>query len=131
MTGTEAKLANAASIEQYGKVLKSKGLHARAAWAFSQAAQDPRRTARHDGRRAAARRLIFGTSPRRGPRGSFSSSFQPLCSAIPRQLSVLPASSTISKVSAWLHPEPSFGVLSANALASSSVSTSTGHLSWT
>lgn len=39
MTGTEAKLANAASIEQYGKVLKSKGLHARAAWAFSQAAK--------------------------------------------------------------------------------------------
>lgn len=39
MTGNEAKLANAASIEQYGKVLKSKGLHARAAWAFGQAAK--------------------------------------------------------------------------------------------
>ena len=39
MTGTEAKLANAASIEQYGMVMKSKGLHARAAWAFGQAAK--------------------------------------------------------------------------------------------
>lgn len=39
MTGTDAKLANAASIEQYGKVLKSKGLNARAAWAFGQAAK--------------------------------------------------------------------------------------------
>ena len=39
VTGNEAKLANAASIEQYGKLLKSKGLHARAAWAFGQAAK--------------------------------------------------------------------------------------------
>ena len=39
MTGIEAKLANAASIEQYGKVLASKGLKARAAWAFGQAAK--------------------------------------------------------------------------------------------
>ena len=39
MTCNEAKLANAASIEQYGRVLKSKGLHARAAWAFGQAAK--------------------------------------------------------------------------------------------
>lgn len=39
MTGIEAKLANAAAIEQYGMVMKSKGLRARAAWAFGQAAK--------------------------------------------------------------------------------------------
>ena len=39
MTGYDAKLANAASIEHYGNLMKSKGLHARAAWAFAQAAK--------------------------------------------------------------------------------------------
>ena len=37
MSGNEAKLANAASIEAYGNVMRSKGLHARAQWAHEQA----------------------------------------------------------------------------------------------
>lgn len=34
MSGNEAKLANAASIEMYGNVMRSKGLKARAEWAY-------------------------------------------------------------------------------------------------
>lgn len=37
MTGLEAKLANITAIEQYGNVMKSKGLHSRAKWAYEQA----------------------------------------------------------------------------------------------
>ena len=37
MTGLEAKLANVTAIEQYGMVMKSKGLHARAKWAQDEA----------------------------------------------------------------------------------------------
>ena len=37
MSGTEAKLANAASIEMYGNLMRSKGLQARAEWAYSEA----------------------------------------------------------------------------------------------
>ena len=37
MSGLEAKLANAAAIDVYGKVMRSKGLTARAAWAHAEA----------------------------------------------------------------------------------------------
>ena len=37
MMHREAQLANAASIEAYGKVMGSKGLHARAQWALAEA----------------------------------------------------------------------------------------------
>ena len=37
MTATDAKLANAASIEMYGNTMRAKGLHARAEWAYAQA----------------------------------------------------------------------------------------------
>ena len=37
MTHREAQLANAAAIEAYGKVMGSKGLHARAQWAQAEA----------------------------------------------------------------------------------------------
>ena len=37
MSGTEARLANAASIEMYGNVMRSKGLQARADWAYAEA----------------------------------------------------------------------------------------------
>ncbi len=37
MTGLEAKLANITAIEQYGNVMKAKGLHTRARWAHDEA----------------------------------------------------------------------------------------------
>ncbi len=37
MIGLDASLANAASIEAYGNVMRSKGLLARAQWAYAEA----------------------------------------------------------------------------------------------
>ncbi len=37
MTDLEAKLANVTAIEQYGNVMRSKGLSARAKWAHDEA----------------------------------------------------------------------------------------------
>ena len=37
MIGLDAKLANAASLEAYGNVMRSKGLLARARWAHAEA----------------------------------------------------------------------------------------------
>ena len=37
MKDLEAKLANVTAVEQYGKTMKAKGMHARARWAYEEA----------------------------------------------------------------------------------------------